>query len=275
MKRCFEVLNVKPGSDLSEVKRAYRKAVQKYHPDSNGGIGNPYKFKEVVKAYKTIQNHYKVLGIKPAQPHSVFSFKIFGALFKKSKPVTAQVLRKKRLYDRTYVDPVLMNLTLAELALRLTESDNDFVRKQGARAMAIVYGAEAVPVLHKTLLNAHFDLAEEIIFSLGLIDHYESANVLEKYMRHNNVKIACTAVNALANINRHYSRKPLKRIEREGRSFLQRIRSLFDNRNLLHLVQSGLIEKSEYHIAQAIRRTTRESLPIILRELGWVLPESI
>ena len=260
---------------MSEVKRAYRKAVQKYHPDTNNGIGNTYKFKEVVKAYRTIQDHYKVLGIKPAEPHGIFSFNIFAMLFRPSRPSAVKGLRKKRLYDHTYVDPVLMDLPLEELALRLTESSNDFVRKQGARAMAVVYGAEAISILGKELETAPADLAEEIIFSLGLIDHFESAKLLEKYMRHHNVKIACTAVNALANINRHYSRKPLKRIEREGRTLLQRIRGMFDNKNLLQLVRDGLIEKSEFYIAQAIRRTTRESLPIILRELGWVLPESI
>ena len=58
----YKILEVEKSATDDEVKKAYRKMAKKYHPDrvvtENEAIkkGAEEKFKEVQKAYETIQN---------------------------------------------------------------------------------------------------------------------------------------------------------------------------------------------------------------------------
>lgn len=60
MKDPYEVLGLKRGASIEEVKHAYRKLAKKYHPDMN--VDNPLadlaeeKFKEIQQAYDEIMN---------------------------------------------------------------------------------------------------------------------------------------------------------------------------------------------------------------------------
>ena len=63
LKRCFEVLEIRPGCTLEEVKQAYRDAVAVWHPDRFSG--NPRlkakaetKLKEINTAYETLLAHW-------------------------------------------------------------------------------------------------------------------------------------------------------------------------------------------------------------------------
>ena len=48
-----ELLGVSPGAGLAELRRAYRKAALKYHPDIRGGDGEAErKFNEITSAYR-------------------------------------------------------------------------------------------------------------------------------------------------------------------------------------------------------------------------------
>ncbi len=54
MEDCYEILGVKPGASLSEIRRAYREKVKKYHPDVSGDQGTAEHFKKVVRAYEIL-----------------------------------------------------------------------------------------------------------------------------------------------------------------------------------------------------------------------------
>lgn len=53
----YDVLGVSKGASDDEIKKAYRKAAHKYHPDKDGG--DEAKFKEVNEAYQTLSNKQK------------------------------------------------------------------------------------------------------------------------------------------------------------------------------------------------------------------------
>ena len=52
----YEVLGVKRDASQDEIKKAFRKLAQKYHPDAGG---DPEKFKEVSEAYTTLSDEKK------------------------------------------------------------------------------------------------------------------------------------------------------------------------------------------------------------------------
>ena len=63
----YETLNVKREASADEIKRAYRKLAQKYHPDRNKDKGAEEKFKDVNEAYEVLgdadkRRRYDALG---------------------------------------------------------------------------------------------------------------------------------------------------------------------------------------------------------------------
>ncbi len=52
----YVVLGLSRGADLSKIKKAYRNAVKKHHPDAASGEGSTEKFLEAKDAYETLSN---------------------------------------------------------------------------------------------------------------------------------------------------------------------------------------------------------------------------
>ena len=53
----YQVLGVTPGASAAEIKKAYRKLAQQYHPDNNpGDTAAESRFKEVSEAYATLSS---------------------------------------------------------------------------------------------------------------------------------------------------------------------------------------------------------------------------
>ena len=52
----FKTLGVTPDANEDEIKRAFRKAASKYHPDTNKDAGAEAKFKEVNEAYEVLKD---------------------------------------------------------------------------------------------------------------------------------------------------------------------------------------------------------------------------
>lgn len=57
MKDYYKILGLSKGSSVEEIKKAYRKLAQKYHPDKPGG--DEKKFKEINEAYQTLSDSQK------------------------------------------------------------------------------------------------------------------------------------------------------------------------------------------------------------------------
>jgi hypothetical protein len=60
MKNCYNVLGLKEGASLNEIKEAYREYAKHYHPDKQGG-SNFFKkrFQEIQEAYDYLLINYK------------------------------------------------------------------------------------------------------------------------------------------------------------------------------------------------------------------------
>jgi len=143
---------------------------------------------------------------------------------------------------------------------------------QSARALAILFGSKSLFTLKKGLGNSSLQVCEEIIYLFGVIGNKNAVRLLEKCMRHPNIKIACSAVNALQQVDRKEALTLLKKLEKEGRALRTAISQFFDTRKARKLLHGWTMDDSEFYIARALRKQTRQPLPIILRELGWVIP---
>lgn len=54
----YKTLNSKPSDDLKDIKKRYRKLVNKFHPDKKGG--DPEKFHEIQQAWEVINNPERI-----------------------------------------------------------------------------------------------------------------------------------------------------------------------------------------------------------------------
>lgn len=66
----YAALGVERGASADEIKKAYRRLAQKYHPDVSKEPGAETKFKEVAEAYQTLKDlekraAYDALGSRP------------------------------------------------------------------------------------------------------------------------------------------------------------------------------------------------------------------
>jgi len=55
----YEVLGLKKGASIDEVKASYKKLAKKYHPDLNKEPGSEEKFKEILEAYQVLSDSQK------------------------------------------------------------------------------------------------------------------------------------------------------------------------------------------------------------------------
>src|SRR6187402_3610037 len=66
----YAALGVGRGASADEIRKAYRRLAQKYHPDVSKEPGAEAKFKEVAEAYQTLKDPekraaYDALGTRP------------------------------------------------------------------------------------------------------------------------------------------------------------------------------------------------------------------
>ncbi len=52
----YIVLGIDRGANPNQIKRAYRSAIKRYHPDMAGGDSNPHKFIEAREAYEVLSD---------------------------------------------------------------------------------------------------------------------------------------------------------------------------------------------------------------------------
>lgn len=74
MKNYYDILGISEGSTEAEIKKAYRKVAQEFHPDKNSSPGAEEKFKEAAEAYSVLGNKSKRSEYDRSRKSSTFNF---------------------------------------------------------------------------------------------------------------------------------------------------------------------------------------------------------
>ncbi len=53
--QCYEILGLKQGASIQEIKQAYREMALRYHPDKNSTEGSETRFSQISDAYQTLR----------------------------------------------------------------------------------------------------------------------------------------------------------------------------------------------------------------------------
>ncbi|MDE1819127.1 MAG: DnaJ domain-containing protein, partial [Thaumarchaeota archaeon] len=53
--QCYEILGLKPGASVDEIKQAYRGLVLRHHPDKNPTDESEARFRQISDAYQTLR----------------------------------------------------------------------------------------------------------------------------------------------------------------------------------------------------------------------------
>ncbi|MDE1844211.1 MAG: tetratricopeptide repeat protein [Thaumarchaeota archaeon] len=57
--QCYEILGLKQGATIQEIKQAYRELALRYHPDKDSTEGSQTRFSQIADAYQTLRMHAK------------------------------------------------------------------------------------------------------------------------------------------------------------------------------------------------------------------------
>lgn len=92
---CYQVLGLRPGADLTEIKASYRSLARRYHPDANAGNEQAQeRFIQVNQAYKLLLGVVKTLGEDSGdQSPTVSSNSDSGR--SRRRPFATKVIRKE------------------------------------------------------------------------------------------------------------------------------------------------------------------------------------
>ena len=104
LKKCYEILGIKPGSSYEEIKETVRDMIKVWHPDRFGNDSRlqkkaQEKLKEINEAYETLKLHFPKLletGTSNSQADNKFDPDRFFGLKRKSKKLSDQEIEKAR-----------------------------------------------------------------------------------------------------------------------------------------------------------------------------------
>lgn len=134
LRRCYHVLDLTPGASLDEVKAAYRRRAQEWHPDRfpndpEKRTRAERKFKRITRAYTVLTEALRTSAYEPSTSGSTGS-----ASATSDQPEASEASEQKR----TYAGPVAAYQVLAE------EGEEASIESNPKAKIAVVIGGVAL-----------------------------------------------------------------------------------------------------------------------------------
>ncbi|MCX8058855.1 MAG: DnaJ domain-containing protein [Spirochaetes bacterium] len=134
----YSILNVRPDSSMSEIKKQYRKLVLKYHPDLNKSPEAEEMFKKINKAFSILSNPKTRLKYDTMIEEENNSINIIDYIKKLNIRLKKNYIKRNQNFSKEEiisVDQYTLELPSSELYRRVKESTNPYVKKVAILAL--------------------------------------------------------------------------------------------------------------------------------------------
>lgn len=300
MESYYRILDVPVSASFRQIKKAFRKAAAKYHPDSNNGYGNPQLFSRVVEAYRHLEKRFakrhkipvevKKETLEPivTQPHRPPASKTTKSYspFSETKEYKPRQKRRQNYHPKPIyqtipkpaskpqplpipIDSLFSNLSLPELEKKMDRSTSETEKGDFARILVRRFRWLALPALNRALLNASPQLKQDILDCMAELGDWASINTIGDYLHDSDYRVACHALGLLKGITKVPAGILIGELEDDGKSIKRLpsiIKALIEYRDRL---QRGDFALSDLFIALAIGKNTDAPLPLILNRLFY------
>lgn len=175
-KNYYQILGVEPTASNYEIKAAYRKLAQTYHPDKNANDQMAENvFKEVNEAYSVLSNKEKRAAFHRVYSEASYSQKEKGAPFFSTELLLLKLSQMKQAITET--DPYRMDTAglFQELEQLYSAFHLGVIRKEGH----IRNNNLAVNLTLFILYFLPFDQQKVILQDLQKIDHNKESEVID------------------------------------------------------------------------------------------------
>jgi curved DNA-binding protein CbpA len=223
----YNILQIEQDSKVSEIKKAYKKLVLKYHPDVCKDDESSEKFKEITKAYNILKNEesraeydIQLKQNKSFLPKINFQYCYHEFIKKKDKildifKIIFKNIRGKnekiKLEDIESEDPFfkyeislqkeLFEMSTNELEERLQFSQNKYVRMNAAIALGYKREKKVYSTLESMINDPYDEVKKAIIWAIGNLGMKNSAPLLKILYKSNDSKFKKEILKAIYKIS--------------------------------------------------------------------------
>ncbi|OQY10275.1 MAG: hypothetical protein B6I28_01340 [Fusobacteriia bacterium 4572_132] len=217
-KNLYEIFGIRQNATISEIKQAYKRNIHKYHPDISKDPDSADKFKEIIRAYKIINNPQKrfeydqklklckVNGSQGKEKRTInirsklkdqkskFGFFVKNTINKKYltnyfiKLKLRRFEKKKEKFIKREILKIEIkndenfvmynNLDDMQIMARLKNKNNHYVRLNAVKIIAFKKEKKYFFDLIKLLSDNSGIVRKEVVKTLGIIKDYRAINFL-------------------------------------------------------------------------------------------------
>ncbi len=217
-KNLYEIFGVRQNATTSEIKQAYKKNIHKYHPDISKDPNSAEKFKEIVKAYKMINNpqkrfeydqrlkslilknstkkEKKAIDLKQKIKHQKKKLNFFVKTTINKKNLSNYFIKlklrrfekKKKIFVKREILKIEItndenfvmynNMNDMQIMARLKNKNNHYVRLNAVKIIAFKKEKKYFFDLIKLLSDNSGIVRKEVVKTLGIIRDYRAINFL-------------------------------------------------------------------------------------------------
>ena len=263
MMESLRALGLKRHADLEEIKRAYRQAALRYHPDSSFGTSDPERFRSATEAYRYLRETH--CHSSPANQ-------------RQTSPGSYETAREEEPVDEKAVE-----LSLDELINCVEHSPNPHVRQVSLETIAARREDQGYLFLREMLLKRSLESRREVIRALGQSGLEPATEMLIPLVGLYDLETSAAVIRSLERICHSNRLRIIKNLRREQSDWKNQLRHpLRFLKNFLLgspscigklgdlLIRTSCLRKDQLELALLLQKQFPLLLGQILRHLGYL-----
>ena len=198
----YKILGIERSATFDEIKKAYKYLVLTKHPDVNKAPNAAEEFMAIIKAYNLLRDEtkraeydeqlaeqssvFEKIGFKYAcdtiVKHSTNAFKKLGKIVKNIAGISYSADMSEYQTECDIPPEVLAmsKMPTEELEMRLSVSDNTYVRSYAAFAIGVKGDKSAMQTLEKSLHDPELAVREKVVWAIGEMRMKKSLPMLQQ-----------------------------------------------------------------------------------------------